>query len=123
MSPENPPRNPSEHLDGGHEPQLGSTDPVHVTQRPEDQAAQEAVRTRLGGHTTGSQSHGGGHAAGGHHHDSPGTAAAKVGKGLWGALWSVIWDGMKRWKEMAGKGGGGGGHAKKDDHGGGGGHH
>ncbi|KND46888.1 MAG: hypothetical protein AB199_00450 [Parcubacteria bacterium C7867-004] len=42
----------------------------------------------------------------------------KRGIGFFGAFFSIVWTGLKRWKEMAGGGGHGGG--KKDDHGGGG---
>lgn len=84
----------------------------------ENLAAQAAAApAETGGHAT--------HAAGhGHGHENRFVKwGVKQPVAIFGYIFSLLWQGVKRWGEMAGKGGGGGGHAKASggDHGGG--HH
>lgn len=114
-----------ESVSGNRDRAPASTDPVRTPPRtPQEQAALDAVTKNLARNTSPTNSTSHAHAAGGHHgHEHPAvTWGVKQPFAIIGYFFSLAWQGLKRWGEMAGKGGGG---AKKagDDHGGGGGHH
>lgn len=105
-----------------------STEPVLTPPRTaEEQAGIDKARQNLSSNSPATpHNEAAGHHAvhtGAHHHENNYVKwGVKQPVAIFGYFLSLLWQGVKRWGEMAGKGGGG--HAKKADDGhGGGGHH
>lgn len=108
----------------GNESAPSSSDPVHTPARTaEEQARLDQVKTNLSQAQKKAPAAEVHHAhTGGHHHENKYVKwGVKQPLAIFGYFFSLAWQGIKRWGEMAGKGGGG--HAKKADAGGGGGGH